>query len=323
MSSPSRIGVGSIAAAVAVAGMAAVAILAVGGDASSAPAAPGAAVSAAGSAAAPASASASAVLTEGRPVLRVCADPNNMPFSNEAGEGFENELAELVAEELGMTVAYTWQPQRRGFIRTTLRAGRCDVVMAVPSSFELALPTRSYYRSTYVFVQRAAADPWVESMDDSALRSVRVGVPVVGDDYASTPGAAALARRGIIENVRGYTVYGDYDEPHPPSRLVEAVSAGEIDVAIAWGPMAGYFAERQPVTLRVTPVSPRIDPPFTPFVFDIAMGVRRGDDSLRARLDDVIERRGPEIQALLERYHVPLLRTGGRRAADGREEPRP
>ena len=254
------------------------------------------------------------------PVLRVCADPNNLPFSNRAGEGFENALAELVAEELGMEVAYTWQPQRRGFIRTTLRAELCDVVMGIPSSFELARPTNPYYRSTYVFVQRADADHPVETMDDPALRTLRVGVPVVGDDYANTPGAAALARRGIIENVKGYSVYGDYDEPHPPSRLVEAVAAGEIDVAIAWGPLAGYFATRQPVDLRLTPVSPQIDPPFTPFVFDIAMGVRRGDDALRVRLDEVIEARRPEIRSLLERYGVPLIATAADRRAARRQE---
>jgi mxaJ protein len=254
----------------------------------------------------------------GRPALRVCADPNNLPFSNEAQQGFENELAELVARELGMRVAYTWQPQRRGFIRTTLRAGECDVVMGVPSSFELALATNPYYRSTYVFVQRADAPP-LASMDDPALRTLRVGVPVVGDDYANTPGAAALARRGMIENVKGYSVYGNYDEPHPPSRLVEAVAAGEIDVAIAWGPLAGYFATRQDVPLRLTPVKPQIDPPFTPFVFDMSMAVRRGDDSLRVRLDEVIETRRPEIRALLERYGVPLLRTSADRRADLRQ----
>jgi quinoprotein dehydrogenase-associated probable ABC transporter substrate-binding protein len=261
--------------------------------------------------------------TAALPALRVCADPNNLPFSNEAEEGFENELAELLAEELGQRVEYTWQPQRRGFIRTTLRAGRCDVVMGVPSTFELALTTNPYYRSTYVFVQRSDAEDPVTHMDDPALRTLRVGVPVVGDDYSNTPGAAALARRGIIENVKGYSVYGNYDEPHPPSRIIEAVAAGDIDVAIAWGPLAGYFAGRQDVPLRVTPVSPQIDPPFTPFVFDMSMGVRRGEDSLRIRLEEALEARRPEVRALLERYHVPLVLTGAERAAAMREERSP
>ena len=257
------------------------------------------------------------------PALRVCADPNNLPFSNRAEEGFENELAELIAEELGHRVEYTWRPQRRGFIRTTLRAGECDVVMGVPATFELALTTNPYYRSTYVFVQRADVENPVTHMDDPALRTLRVGVPVVGDDYSNTPGASALARRGIIENVKGYSVYGNYNEPHPPSRIVEAVAAGEIDVAIAWGPMAGYFADRQDVPLRVTPVSPQIDPPFTPFVFDMSMAVRRGEDSLRVRLEEAMEARTPEIRALLERYHVPLVLTGAQRAAAMREERSP
>lgn len=252
--------------------------------------------------------------------LRVCADPNNLPFSDSARRGFENELAGLVAADLGLAVEYTWHPQRRGFVRQTLRAGRCDVVMGVPTSFELAATTVPYYRSTYVFVQRDGAVPVVRTLDDPALRALRVGVHVVGDDYANTPGAAALARRGIIENIRGYSIYGDYDRPHPPSRLIEAVAAGEIDLAIAWGPLAGYFAPRQPVPLRLTPVSPQIDPPFTPFVFDIAMGVRRGDDTLRLRLDAVIEERRPEIEALLRRYGVPLVPTGGRRLANARPE---
>ncbi|HYO16245.1 MAG TPA: substrate-binding domain-containing protein [Thermoanaerobaculia bacterium] len=237
--------------------------------------------------------------------LRVCADPNNLPFSNQRGEGFENALAEILAREMGATVRYTWWAQRRGFIRNTLRAGTCDIVLGVPSSFELALPTRPYYRSTYVFVYRKDRGISVRSFDDPALRTLRVGVQIIGDDYANTPPAHALASRGIVENVTGYTVYGDYARPNPPARIVEAVARGEVDVAVVWGPLAGYFAPRQGVPLESVPVSPQIDLPFLPQVFDISLGVRRGNDELKTELDGILERRRPEIDALLDRYGVP------------------
>ncbi len=238
-------------------------------------------------------------------VLRVCADPNNLPFSNRAGEGLENRLAELLADELGARVEYTWWAQRRGFVRNTLRAERCDVIPGVPSSFELALTTDPYYRSTYVFVYRADAPFEVRSFDDSILRTVRIGVPVIGDDGYNPPPAHALGARGIIENVRGYTVYGDYRQPNPPARLIEAVARGEIDVAIAWGPLAGWAAQQQDVPLRVVPVSPQVDLPFLPFVFDIALGVRREDVALRDELNAALHARRAEIDALLAEYGVP------------------
>lgn len=239
-----------------------------------------------------------------RGVLRVCADPNNLPYSNQRGEGFENKLAELVAKDLGARVEYTWWAQRRGYVRNTLRAGKCDVLMGVPTGFELALVTRPYYRSTYAFVSRRTT-PRVTSLDDPALHKLRVGVQLIGDDFANSPPAAALTRRGIVTNVKGYTVYGDYREPNPPSRIVRAVETGEVDVAIVWGPLAGYFARRSPVPMRVDPVSPEIDLPYLPFVFDIALGVRRGETAFRDRLDDVLRRRKEEIDQLLARYGVP------------------
>lgn len=245
--------------------------------------------------------------------LRVCSDPNNLPFSNERQEGFENRLAELVAADLGAQVRYTWWAQRRGFIRNTLRAGECDVVMGMPSSMELALPTRPYYRSTYVFLYREDSGLDVRSLEDSVLRHVRVGVHLIGDDYANTPPAHALAARGIVDNVRGYLIYGDYSHDSPPARLVEAVANGDVDVAIVWGPFAGYFAPRQPVKLRMVPVSPQVDVPFLPMVFDISLGVRRGDDSLKAELEAVLDRRQAEIAALLESYGLPQVQGGGTR----------
>lgn len=238
-------------------------------------------------------------------VLRVCADPNNLPFSNERGEGFENKLAELLARDLNEKLEYTWWAQRRGFFRNTLKAGVCDVVLGVPSSFELAATTAPYYRSTYVFVYRKGKGLRVGSFDDAVLRDVKVGVQLVGDDGANTPPAHALAARGVVNNVRGYTLYGDYREPNPPARIVEAVAKGEVDVAVAWGPLAGYFARRQRVPLEVVPVSPQFDLPFLPFVYDISMGVRRGDEELRLKLDDFLVRRHAEVERLLDDYGVP------------------
>jgi mxaJ protein len=240
-----------------------------------------------------------------RRVLTVCADPNNLPFSSRDGGGFENRLAELVARELDADLAYTWWPQRRGFVRNTLRACSCDVIIGVPSNFELAATTVPYYRSGYVFVTRADRRLAIASLDDRALRDLRIGVQVIGDDGANTPPVHALSARGLARNLVGFTLYGDYSRPHPPSRIIDAVAAGEIDVAVAWGPMAGYFARRATTPLVITPVMPEIDPPYLPFVFDIAMGVRRGDTVLLDELDRVIRRRRDAIDAILARYDVP------------------
>jgi len=239
-------------------------------------------------------------------VLRVCADPNNLPFSDQEGRGFENEIAELLADLLDARLEYTWFAQRRGFVRNTLRAERCDLIIGVPASFELALVTRPYYRSSYVFVTREDG-PDIASFDDPALRRLRIGVHLVGDDYTNTPPAHALAGRGIVENVRGYTLYGDYREPHPPSRILDALVAGEIDVAIVWGPLAGWYATTNRVPLKLLPVSPQIDLPFLPMVFDISMGVRRTDLPFRDELDRIIAENRPAIDRILDRYGVPRL----------------
>ncbi|MFL6259641.1 MAG: substrate-binding domain-containing protein [Thermoanaerobaculia bacterium] len=239
--------------------------------------------------------------------LRVCADPNNLPYSNRKGEGFENRLAEMVARDLHARVSYVWWPQHRGFIRNTLKAGKCDVLLGLPSSVELAFTTRPYYRSTYVFVSRRDRGIGVRSFDDPVLRKLRIGVQMIGDDGTNSPPAHALAKRRIIDNIKGYSVYGDYSQPNPPARIVEAVAQGDVDMAVVWGPLAGYFAPRQKVALELVPVSPQIDRPFLPFVFDVSMAVRRGDDKLHAELDSFIERRQPEIDALLDRYGVPRV----------------
>lgn len=237
-------------------------------------------------------------------LLRVCADPNNLPFSDAAGNGFENRLAELVAAEMGKTVSYTWWAQRRGFIRHTLKAGQCDVLMGVPSHYDLAEATKPYYRSSYVFVSRADRNIDVASLKDPRLRKLKIGVHLLGDDGMNSPPAHALGDQGIVGNVIGYTIYGNYRDSTPPARLIEAVEKGDIELAAAWGPLAGYAALHSPVPLRVVAMSDTES--FAPlqFSFDISMGVRKGDHELRARLDDIITRKRGEIDALLTRYGV-------------------
>lgn len=240
-------------------------------------------------------------------VLRVCADPNNLPFSNQRGEGFENKIAELLARDLGERVEYTWWAQRRGFFRNTLKAGTCDVVIGLPSRFEMALTTKPYYRSTYVFLYRKDRGLSINSLDDPLLKTLKIGVQIVGDDQSNTPPAHALTRRNIVTNVKGYTLYGDYSRQNPPARIVDAVANHDLDLAIVWGPLAGYFAKESRVPLEVVPVSPQIDQPFLPFVFDISMGVRREDQVLKDQLEQILENRRAEIDQILEDYKVPRV----------------
>jgi quinoprotein dehydrogenase-associated probable ABC transporter substrate-binding protein len=255
-------------------------------------------------------------------VLRVCSDPNNLPFSNRAGQGFENRIAELVAGELHATVEYQWWPQRRGFVRNTLGAGRCDVIMGIPASDGQVLTTRPYYTSTYVFLSRRSSGPRIRSLDDPRLRRLRIGLHFIGDDYHNTPAAAALARRGMVRNLVGYSIYGDYSRPNPPARLIDAVARREVDVAIVWGPFAGYFGPRTGVPLVSAPVTPAMDEPGLPFTFAIAAGVRRGDTALRARVDRALASARPRIREVLERYGVPLVTgAGAMRSSGAAKEP--
>jgi mxaJ protein len=233
-------------------------------------------------------------------VLRVCADPDNLPYSNQQQQGFENKIAALIARDLHADVGYFWFPQRRGFVRNTLKAGVCDCVVGVPANYGLTAPTQPYYRSSYVFVSRRDRRLGLTSLDDPRLRTWKVGVQMIGNDHVNSPPAHALANRGAVANIVGYMVYD-------PRAIVDAVADGDVDVAIVWGPQAGYFARQERVPLELTPVSPQIDLPFLPFVFDISMGVRRGDNALRDELDRAIERRHGDIEKILDQYGVPRV----------------
>jgi mxaJ protein len=239
--------------------------------------------------------------------LRVCADPNNLPFSDERREGFENRIVEIVAQELGASVSYTWWAQRRGFLRNTLNARRCDLVAGIPAGMETLRTTAPYYRSGYVFVSRLADRLDIDSFDDPRLAGLRVGVQLVGDDGANTPPAHALARRGIVGALRGYSVYGDYARPNPAARIVHAVAAGEVDVAIVWGPFAGYFAGLEPEPLHIERPATDEDGAALPLAFDIAMGVRKDDAVLAGEVDAALARRRADIDAVLAAYGVPRL----------------
>jgi mxaJ protein len=238
--------------------------------------------------------------------LRVCSDPNNLPFSNQRLEGFENKIADLLARDLGTAVEYTWWAQRRGFIRNTLNAGLCDVVLGMPRDVDSASTTTPYYRSTYVFVTRRDRALHVSSFDDTLLRRLRIGVQVIGDDGANSPPAHALSRRGIVQNLVGYTVYGDYRAESPPSRIVTAVAEGEVDVAAVWGPLAGYFAARQREPLDITPIATEVDGSL-PLAFDLSMAVRRNDTARLTQLNQFIERHRVDIARVLDDFHVPRV----------------
>jgi quinoprotein dehydrogenase-associated probable ABC transporter substrate-binding protein len=241
--------------------------------------------------------------------LRVCADPNNLPFSNRAQEGFENHLAEMIAKDLGMQVSYDWFPQRSAFFRKTLNAGQCDVVMGVPSGISVASTTIPYYSSSYVFITRRASHLELSSMDDPRLRRLRIGVHITGDQDSNLPPVNALLSRGIVRNLVGYSIYGKLSEKNPPADLIQAVVSKNVDVAIAWGPMAGYFARHSSVPLTVTPVDVVSPNPNMPFTFAISMGVRHGDRVLLQQLNAEIQRREPQIREMLDAYGVPLLAT--------------
>src|SRR5688572_4408020 len=149
-------------------------------------------------------------------VLRVCADPNNLPFSNRQGEGFENRITQIIAGDMDARLEYTWFAQRRGFLRNTLRAGQCDVAMGIPFRLEGVDTTLPYYRSTYVFVSRERDQRSIHSLDDPILRTLKIGVHIIGDDYSNPPPVHALGRRKIVNNISGYPIYGDYSKPNPP-----------------------------------------------------------------------------------------------------------
>ena len=232
--------------------------------------------------------------------MRVCADPGTLPFSNRQEEGFENRIAEIIADELGANLTYDWFPQGPDMITFRLRAGHCDLIIGVPDSSDGLLTTVTYYRSPYVFVYRKDSGFEVETFDDEILHELEIALQNVG-----IPPHEALLNRGLDENI-----VDDYLEGEPRlgagrSRAVmDAVVEGEVDLALVWGPVAGYFAGQADAELVVRPVQPQFEPPFITQSFPMTMGVRLGDDALRDLLDVAIANRWDDIQQVLANYDV-------------------
>lgn len=242
--------------------------------------------------------------------LRVCADPNDLPYSDRAAEGFENRIAALIARDLGAQLTYYWLPQWRGYARKTLQRRRCDVIPGIAQADDSVLATDPYYRGTFAFVYSPSRFPKLTSLDDPRLREARIGVQVVGIDATPTPAARALARRGIVANVAGYPVMGDTPSAR---RIVDAIADGALDVGIVWSPQPGYFIARRHLALDVVPIRGAADDPR--FDFAIAMGVRRDDVALRDALNASLSRLAPKIDAVLRDYAVTRVDASDRRAS--------
>jgi quinoprotein dehydrogenase-associated probable ABC transporter substrate-binding protein len=235
-----------------------------------------------------------------RTALRVCADPANMPFSNDKGEGFENKIADIVAAELKLPVEYTWFPQATGFIRQTLFAKRCDVVMGYAQGDELVLNTNPYYRSAYALVYRRNAGlDGVDILSDRRLKDKRVGV------IAGTPPSTVMAQLGLIERATPYPLMVDRRYDSPGERMLDDIQTGKIDAGILWGPIAGYFAPKAGAELVVAPLLKETEGPR--MAYRITFGVRNLEDDWKRQLNVVIAKRQGDIDAVLLQFGVPLL----------------
>jgi quinoprotein dehydrogenase-associated probable ABC transporter substrate-binding protein len=235
-----------------------------------------------------------------RTALRVCADPANMPFSNDKNEGFENKIAEIVAAELKVQVEYTWFPQATGFIRQTLFAKRCDVVIGYAQGDELVLNTNHYYRSTYALLYRAGTGlDGVVSLADPRLKDRRIGV------IAGTPPSSIMAQLGLIQRAKPYPLMVDRRHDSPGERMINDIRSGDIDAGVLWGPIAGYFAAKGGDKLLVVPLLNETGTPR--MAYRITFGVRNLEDDWKRQLNAVIAKRQSDIDALLLQFGVPLL----------------
>jgi quinoprotein dehydrogenase-associated probable ABC transporter substrate-binding protein len=233
-------------------------------------------------------------------VLRVCADPHNLPFSNDKGEGFENKLAELIAAKLGKTLAYTWYPQSVGFVRNTLAAHRCDVIMGYPQGDDLVQNTNPYYRTAYALVFKAGGGlDGVESLDDARLKEKRIGI------VAGTPPATNVAVNGLMLKAKPYPLVIDTRVDSSGEAMMKDLASGDIDAGVLWGPMAGYYARRLDPAARVVPLVKESSGPR--LAYRITMGVRAADQNWKRTLNLLIQENQPAINALLAGFGVPLL----------------
>ncbi len=235
-----------------------------------------------------------------RKQLRVCADPSDMPFSNEKFEGFENKIADIIGDELKLPVAYTWFPKATGFIRMTLFAKKCDLVIGWGQGDDLVLNTNAIYRSTSALVYKAGTGlDGVDTMADPRLKGKKIGV------VQGSPGGNYVAKYGLMGDVKGYRMMVDRRYDNPGEEMMKDIRSGEIDAAVHWGPIAAYWAPRGGEKLVVVPLLK--EQGAGKLAFRITMGVRNGDDAWKRRLNEVIAKRQPDIDKALLEYGVPLL----------------
>ena len=233
-------------------------------------------------------------------VLRVCADPRNLPFSNEKGEGFENKLAELLAAKLQKKIDYMYFPQATGFVRMTLGAHRCDVIMGFPQGDDLVQGTNPYYRTAYALVSKQNSGlEDVTVLEDARLKGKHIGI------VAGTPPATNMAVNGLMTNAKPYPLMIDTRVDSSAEAMITDLNKGDIDAAILWGPMAGFYAKKSNPPLHVTPLVKEKTGP--QLVYRIGMGVRRADQNWKRLLNRLIQENQPEINKILSDYGLPLL----------------
>jgi len=233
-------------------------------------------------------------------VFRACADPRNLPFSNEAGEGFENKIAELFARQLGKSVAYAFYPGATGFIRNTLNAHRCDVVLGIAQGDDIVQPTNPYYRTSYVAAYRKGGPlEGLDSLSDPRLKMARIGI------IAGTPPATVLAVNGLLGQIKSYALVVDTRFDSPTREMMDDLDRGEIDVALLWGPIAGYYARKAKTPMTIAPLLKEQNGPR--MAYRIVMGVRHSDQNWKRSLNRLISENQSEIDAILRSYGVPLL----------------
>jgi mxaJ protein len=238
-------------------------------------------------------------------ILRVCADPDNLPLSNQKGEGYEQKIAELVARDWNAKVEYAWWPVRRGYFSRALNGRYCDVAIEAPAGLDMAGVTKPYFRSGYVFVTRKDSGLDIKSLADPRLKKLKIGINLLNSDAENTPPAMALSQYGVVGNLVGFTTF--YSDSARPEDIVNAVAKKDIDVAIVWGPLAGYFVRSSSAPLAVQPLPERDSLSDFPFQYNIGMAVRRRDRALRDSLQATLDRRRPEIQGILKQFGVPVL----------------
>ena len=235
-----------------------------------------------------------------RKQLRVCADPSDLPLSNEAKEGFENKIADIIGDELKLPVAYTWFPKATGFIRQTLFAKRCDLVIGWGQGDDLVLNTNAIYRSTSALIYKAGTGlDGVTELADPRLKGKKLGI------VQGSPGGNYIAKAGLIGNTKGYRMMVDRRYESPGEEMMKDIRSGEIDAAVHWGPIASYWASRGGEKLVVVPLLKESGA--GKIAFRITMGVRNGDDAWKRRLNEVIAKRQPDIDKVLLDFGVPLL----------------